>query len=117
MSQTEYSCGTAGEIKPCPFCGNEAVIGRSKRAVTVGCDFNDCPSRECYSSGKLEDESSVIASWNTRHPSPTPANKVLVPLEPTPEMHAAGVAVTEKKLAPSWTALEVYRAMIRAALK
>lgn len=36
-----------------------------------------------------------------------------VPLIPTVEMHAAGLAITEKRLAPSWTALEVYKAMVK----
>lgn len=39
----------------------------------------------------------------------------MVPVEPTPEMHAAGNRVTEKRLAASWTALEVWRVMLAAS--
>lgn len=42
---------------------------------------------------------------------------VTVPLIPTTKMHEAGLDITERKLAPSWTALNVYHAMIAAAPK
>lgn len=54
------------EILPCPFCGTAAVVNRSERAVTVGCDFNDCPSRECFAAGRVAEEAGVISAWNTR---------------------------------------------------
>ena len=42
---------------------------------------------------------------------------VTVPLIPTDKMHQAGLHITEKKLAPSWTVLEVWKTMCAAAPK
>lgn len=60
------------DLLPCPFCGSAAVLSRSPRAVVVGCDNDDCPSRECYSSGQIKNEPRVIERWNTRA-QPAPA--------------------------------------------
>ena len=59
-----------GELLPCPFCGTEPAVNRTERAITVGCDFNECPARECYSAGRVEEETDVIAAWNRRAPAP-----------------------------------------------
>lgn len=45
----------------------------------------------------------------------TSEKTITVPLIPTAKMHRAGIRITEKKLAPSWTALEVWKAMCDAA--
>lgn len=54
-----------GEIKPCPFCGGEAVVWRfGYRHVVIECANYNVDSHRVYMQGEDEDE--VIASWNRR---------------------------------------------------
>jgi ssDNA-binding Zn-finger/Zn-ribbon topoisomerase 1 len=57
------------ELKPCPFCGGEAVArswpSSDGETWYVGCDDdNDCPceSHACFG----EDRAEALAAWNTR---------------------------------------------------
>ena len=62
------------ELKPCPFCGGEAVINviEPHEHVVVnlppypGGAFIECTGCACAMSGQSEEE--VIEAWNTRKP-------------------------------------------------
>jgi hypothetical protein len=67
---------TENELKPCPFCGNQAEIKRSwvsrSKEYAIGCSNYECEANNCEQDEqggfnsyfmKLED---AIASWNTR---------------------------------------------------
>lgn len=62
------------ELKPCPFCGGEAVINviEPHEHVVVnlppypGGAFIECTGCTCAMSGQSEEE--VIKAWNTRKP-------------------------------------------------
>ena len=62
------------ELKPCPFCGGEAVINviEPHEHVVVnlppypGGAFIECTGCTCAMSGQSEEE--VIEAWNTRKP-------------------------------------------------
>jgi Lar family restriction alleviation protein len=52
-------------LKPCPFCGGEALAINSMRGESydVGCFNGDCPIEPHV---WAEIESEAIAAWNTR---------------------------------------------------
>jgi hypothetical protein len=58
------------KLLPCPFCGVAPIPYRGEVIVTVGCDNNECPARECYCSMPLAYETEAIAAWNRRTPAP-----------------------------------------------
>jgi len=58
------------KLLPCPFCGVAPTPYRGEVIVTVGCDNNECPARECYCSMPLAYETEAIAAWNRRTPAP-----------------------------------------------
>ena len=48
------------ELKPCPFCGGEAKIYRSKYDAFVGCD-------KCHiSTWSGDSEQELVDAWNRR---------------------------------------------------
>lgn len=54
------------ELKPCPFCGGEALIGQTlDNAWYAMCAKDHCSKLECYWRTKAE----AITAWNTRAPS------------------------------------------------
>ena len=52
------------ELKPCPFCGGEAVLSIVAPCYWVSC--SDC----CAETHTLESEKEAIQAWNTRTPDP-----------------------------------------------
>ena len=62
---------TDNKLKPCPFCGGEAMIDDLSASYRpdaepwwgVGCDNNDCPIEVWATSS---DRERAIAAWNTR---------------------------------------------------
>jgi predicted RNA-binding protein associated with RNAse of E/G family len=64
------------KLKPCPFCGNEAIIGDKAdwnysveygKEFQLGCSNENC--REYYidiEASNKEELKSLIAMWNTR---------------------------------------------------
>lgn len=69
---------TEGELKPCPFCGEQPVLletvethpDRYTRWYNVRCET-------CGIEPGAEYESEVIAAWNTRTPTATPSDEVV----------------------------------------
>lgn len=54
------------ELKPCPFCGGEAIIEQDEDWYwewTVSCRNEDCV---CYEGRSYETEEEAVAVWNRR---------------------------------------------------
>ena len=71
VSQDE---GTAGDLKPCPFCGGEAEIIHLDDGDNAGGSCVCCT--KCQASGNVEfgRKENFVENWNRRaHPCPTPA--------------------------------------------
>lgn len=57
------------ELKPCPFCGSEAVkTYNTQFGYQVYCENTDCILNELVMRGK-ETERESIEAWNNRTPS------------------------------------------------
>jgi Lar family restriction alleviation protein len=66
--QTCHSDEKKSELKPCPFCGEEAAIIRNDIGLFVGCFNTDCPigpATSTYVDG-YDTEAEAIEAWNTR---------------------------------------------------
>ena len=75
------------ELKPCPFCGGEAVLtpgresysdGYNEWAATVavvGCGRNNCPACPAVADTEADD---FIAIWNRRHGVRTPEEEAVL---------------------------------------
>lgn len=130
-----------GEGLSCPFCGGPAKTFPMNGAIQAGCagDFKDCAGSDVMAPVAMWNRRPpVVHRWPEREVVteafrkhglegfddleaailslfPPVVGWRMVPVEPTPEMHAAGNRITESRLAPSWTTLNVYRAMLAAA--
>lgn len=113
------------DLLQCPFCGGKAALNGFKR-TQFGGYFVEC--NICYANvgknfcgdgeagGTVEDhsfdtESEAIAAWNRRS---VPEGFVMVPVEPTPEMLAAGSEGWYEATMGSMIR-DMYKAMIEAA--
>lgn len=59
---------SVGELKPCPFCGHEAISyqsGWGNSDYDVGCFNGECPVEP---SAWAESEEEAVTKWNTRLP-------------------------------------------------
>jgi hypothetical protein len=55
------------KIKPCPFCGAEAVINEFKKRIAVNCLGDDCFAQQ---KGPKELQDRIIEMWNRRTSNP-----------------------------------------------
>ena len=102
-------------LLPCPFCGSPDV-----KLVTILDADGDvlhavgCPKCGCNGTPHIaamdDPRQAAAAAWNKRAPLTAPPGYVLVPVEPTPRMSAAGFCADE-----GHDPAGVYRAMIAAA--
>lgn len=106
-------------LKPCPFCGGEAVFSHDAGDWNADCSKVDCIAfhtgtgeNEGFSSQRM-----AARAWNRRVVVPADREAVLVPREPTQEMIAACMRTGgEPYTGPSAAYLaECYLAMIAAA--
>lgn len=53
------------ELKPCPFCGNDAIEAKAifSEYVTVECPYVKCDANPCVSKFTKKE---AISAWNTR---------------------------------------------------
>lgn len=105
-------------LKPCPFCGGEAEIIHLDDGDNAGGSCVCCT--RCQASGNVEfgRKENFVDNWNRRattQPAEQSGAFRLVPVKPTDKMHRAGIDITERRLAPSWTAKAVWSAMVAAA--
>ena len=54
-------------LKPCPFCGGEAVVQKSWERVLIECDCNAKYGHGAYVVERTEAE--AVEAWNTRYHS------------------------------------------------
>ena len=98
------------ELKPCPFCGGEAMhsVCSDKKFHLIEC--NSCGVETDHHATKY----SAFKYWNTRH---IPKGYALVPVEPTDEMLIAArdwsIKVIGRSVGDSG-AIGCYKAMIKA---
>ncbi len=62
------------KLKPCPFCGGEAILrqlGRTKLTCVVECQ------RCKATTGFTENPNFAVKAWNTRHEPPTPGGAIV----------------------------------------
>lgn len=65
---------TTPDLKPCPFCGGEAVYDFHAKGMPEAwendCDhWVYCDAEDCFANvGLCESKSEAIAAWNTRAP-------------------------------------------------
>ena len=90
--------GGMSELLPCPFCGGRPRVDLAKKTfcqlhgepsqqVTVYCYHVDCVSKpsvsagDVFNGGEAQAREKVIAAWNRRAPSPSPAPGVVEALD------------------------------------
>src|SRR5690606_16778235 len=106
-------------LKNCPFCGGEAEL--LKGAPGLYSAENHLYHAKCQSCGASaydHGRDGAIAAWNRRTPPAVPEGWVLVPKDPTEEMHDAARDWSAKKYGkPIGTDASdgCYRAMLAAA--
>ena len=55
------------ELKPCPFCGGEAIIYKEKGEVTIACKECQCGTAYINGASPIETKIEVAAKdWNRR---------------------------------------------------
>ena len=63
-------------LKPCPFCGSKAKVEENE--LFGGLYEASCTNLKCDAFVSDENETSVIAKWNTRHDEMTLAKVLLL---------------------------------------
>ena len=54
------------QIKPCPFCGKEAVLEKLNEVYVIGCDTEMCYGNINHMTMVFYSKENAIKTWNRR---------------------------------------------------